>query len=462
MKLLRALGTLLLTATLTVAAPAAFAADPPPTTSTGFAAGSWGDPIDNDLFTLSGSRWKGTVGIGAPRATTSVLTLTAKTDLTMQQGTWSDEPDGMAIYRSGTCPASVWSQTITMAAGDTCQIWVSYGPDTTDEWSSYISGLHFTATTSGGATASEYVGLENQVQHVLPAAPLDFGEVPLGTTSAPGSIAVQNITPDEVRVELTYLTSMAPFHLADDQPATFTIQPGATADVQVTFTPTALGRVSEWWNTLATVTTVGGTAQSTPRLSEFIGTGVERQAGLTAGPVDFGEVTEGDTVQQPIAVTNTGAVPLRLSTEDVQSAGAETVEVALPTDEVAPGQTVTGTVTWHGAGDDLAATVRVNGDDSGAAPAAVTPATTATELVALTGTVAAPSAPEPTTPPTIPPTAPEKPATPDTTTGATTATTTRLAITGSGSTAWILGVAAGAVLLGTGLVAARRVRRATR
>lgn len=462
---LRVLLALSATAALASVAPvAALADDPtPPTASTGIYQERWEPPVENDLFSVSTAGWYGRAAIGTQQVTSGVITLTAKRDLTMREGwfnNWGGVPEILMISHIGVCPGA---QPVQMSAGDTCQFWANFGWDAMNAWGASLRNMEFHATAADGTTASQKVHVSVAMSYEVEGESLDFGEVPLGTTSAPQSFTVSNTGTTPVDIDLTEMTAVGPFELAPGQPTTVSILAGESAEVAVTFTPTQEGQAVADEEIVGIVRPVNSTTEARTQLSEFTGTGIARQAALSSNPVDFGTVDPGDTVQQPITLTNTGPVPLVLTADavvhDGSAATPEDIQVDLPTDEVAPGQSITGTVTWNSAAAAFASSVRVTGTDSAAAALNVPAATPVTEVVALTGAVTAPNTPEPTTPPAA---APAKPATPaDTTTGTTTATNTRLATTGSESTGWILGTAVGAVLLGTGLLLARRMRRAT-
>nr|WP_247602229.1 choice-of-anchor D domain-containing protein [Cellulomonas denverensis] len=325
-----------------------------------------------------------------------------------------------------------------------------------------------TATSvADGSTAGTYVGANLTALHLELGAAVDFGQVAVGSTSAARTVSLRNITPNPVEIDLSQVEALADFGLAPGQPASVTVQPGDTTEVAVTFTPQRTGLITAAASARLTVHAVGSTVTSLPIFPTLSGTGVSRSLLMEAGAVDFGEVVQGDTVQQPVTISNTGNVPLRLSAGAVgrtgtgESIGTDEVEIALPTDELAPGATVAGTVTWHRAPADLDASVWIHGLDAGN----LTDVTS--RLITLTGTVTAPVAP-PTTPPTEPepdPTpsvsaSPGAPANPGTTTGgadqdAATASPV-LAVTGSGALFPVAAGAAGALLIGGLLLIARR------
>ncbi|MFB9955374.1 choice-of-anchor D domain-containing protein [Cellulomonas denverensis] len=456
---LRALLALSTTVAVAGIAPvAAMAVDStPPTASTGVVQERWGDPVSNDLFTVSAAGWYGDAALGTQQVTGGVITLTANRDITVREhrmlNNWGGDPALLVVPHAGLCPGDPIRTQVEMSACDTCQFWASFGPEAMDEWGATSRTLQFYAEAPDGTTASQEVRVQVGVSYEVEGEPLDFGEVVVGTTSAPQSFTISNTGTTPVDIDLTEMTAIGPFQLAPGQPTTVSLLAGDSAEVAVTFTPTQEGQAVADDETVGIVRPVNSTTEARTPLSAFTGTGIARQAALSSGPVDFGTVDPGATTQRPITVTNTGPVPLVLTADAVVQDGSaatpEDVRVELPADEVAPGESVTGTVTWNSATAGFASSVRITGTDADAAALNVPAATPVSEVVALTGAVTATNTPAPTTPP-------------DTTTGTATITATRLATTGSGSTTWALTAAAGAVLACVALVTVRRMRRATR
>ncbi|MBB5471474.1 hypothetical protein HNR08_000210 [Cellulomonas hominis] len=460
--LLAAVALAAASAVLPAAAPAVAAE--PPAAGTGVVDETWGAPADNDLFTLSATRWDATAGLGTAAVGTGAMTVTAKQDVTFRLSSWYTDPEGVTLHLSGVCPRSIWSQTVAMRAGDTCAMWLTYGPRATGAWHSYVTGLTVSATTPDGATASAYAGQTLSVQHVLvEPEDLGFGEVLVGDT-AERAFTIRNITPGPVEVDLSGFR--APFALADGEPGALVVPAGTAAAVRLVLRPTAPGPVSSGWDTRLPTHAVGdATVVSRPYAPLRRGVGVPRTAGVSGAAVDLGAVPEGTEVSAPLEVTNTGVVPVTLSAR--ADAG---VRADLPAGAVAPGESVTGTVAWTAGADDLAATVRVVAVDD--APAGVTAADPAEALVPVTGTVRAepvppgpgpvdpepepapeplPAGPEPAPLPADPAPAAADPADP----GAAVVASGVLATTGGlvGTGAAVLALLAGAVL-----VAVRRAR----
>jgi hypothetical protein len=190
--LLAAVALAAASAVLPAAAPAVAAE--PPAAGTGVVDETWGAPADNDLFTLSATQWDATAGLGTAAVGTGAMTVTAKQDVTFRLSSWYTDPEGVTLHLSGVCPRSIWSQTVAMRAGDTCAMWLTYGPRATGAWHSYVTGLTVSATTPDGATASAYAGQTLSVQHVLvEPEDLGFGEVLVGDT-AERAFTIRNIT----------------------------------------------------------------------------------------------------------------------------------------------------------------------------------------------------------------------------------------------------------------------------
>lgn len=366
-------------AVLAPAAPAV--AVEPPAAGTGVVDETWGVPAENDLFTLSATQWDATAGLGTAAVGTGAMTVTAKQDVTFRLSSWYTDPEGVTLHLSGVCPRSIWSPTVAMRAGDTCAMWLTYGPRATGAWQSYVTGLTVSATAPDGATASAYAGQTLSVEHVLvEPAELGFGEVLVGD-GAERAFTIRTITPGPVEVDLSGFR--APFALADGEPDTLVIPAGATAAVRLVLRPTAPGPVSSGWDARLPTHAVGdATVVSRPYAPLRRGVGVARTAGVTGAAVDLGAVPEGTEATAPLEVTNTGVVPVTLTAE-----AGDGVRADLPAGTVAPGESVTGTLAWTAGADDLATTVRVVAVDD--APADVTAADPAEALVPVTGTVRA-------------------------------------------------------------------------
>lgn len=474
----RTLGALVLAAALTLACPPAFAADVPPADSTGFDDAGWTDPVSNDLFAVSGTSFDGTVGIGSAAAGSSAVTITARQDIVLSQDGWGSTPEGTTIHRAGACPVSLQQATVAMSAGDTCQVWFTWGPEAMDHAASQVVFIDLSATASDGSTAQARISTEVLATHLVLGGGVDFGAVAVGTTSAVRTVALRNIAPDAVEVDLTAVTTLGVFDLAPGQPSSVVVASGATTDVGVTFTPTSVGPASAGYAALIPSHAVNGTTSSSAFFPTLTGYGVDRTLALDAAAVDLGAVPTGGTAVRPVTVTNTGAVPVRLTPAGVVrpgtgvTVGTDELEVTLPGDQVAPGQSLTGTVTWRPADADLTAEATVVGTD------AADPSRTTTITIPLAGTVAAapvvtpPPAPAPSAPPTVAvsppaPSAVGEPSVPGaggSATGGHGSGARGLAVTGADLAGGTLGAAVVALLVGALLrrVSARGGRRAGR
>ncbi|WP_263119417.1 choice-of-anchor D domain-containing protein [Cellulomonas sp. RIT-PI-Y] len=460
----RTLTAVALAAVVTLTTPlAASAADSPPTTSTGFVGETWGAPVSNDLFSMSASSWSGVAGLGGSEATLAAVTVTAVQDLTLTMQGWYSGPN-VVSHLSGTCPRSVFSPSVAMRAGEQCSYWLTYAEGALGTWHSYITGLNLSATAADGTSATAYYGQSLSTQHLVVGDPIDFGAVPFGDTAEDG-FALTNISPHPIDVDLTGIPTGG-FSLADDQPGTLTMAPGETVRVGVAFSPRASGTTSTWARPI-TAHAVGSTVSSRVNAPTLTGTGVDRHAELTAEPIDFGTVDRGSTATRPLVITNTGGVPLRVTATVVDD-----LQVTLPDAELAPGGTLTGTVTWQARTDLSSTWIELTGiDDTVAAglPSA-DPARTETRVSGTVGTVVVDPTPTPTA--TDPQPEPEPAVTapgPDRTPAVTTATDPTsaapyrsgvLAVTGSGLA--LAGLALAASTTGTALLVLRRRARQLR
>lgn len=209
--------------------------------------------------------------------------------------------------RSTTCGTS-------LAAGHSCQVVVE---DTAQGYDQQFGGI--TATVDGGGATAVSLQAEPTTSpspvRVTPTA-LDFGAVPVGTTSPGQVIAVTNTTTSNVSVTVAIQGSIAPFTLATNgcTPAprflqhgggtcalTFTIDPSASGDVvrKASLDVTVAGLTTFGWP--LTLQAHGGTAGAYPLR-------------ITGRRLDFGAVAIGSTsAEQDVTVTNTSSAPVTLA-----------------------------------------------------------------------------------------------------------------------------------------------------
>jgi len=272
---------------------------------------------------------------------------------------------------------------------------MSYGPGYTNGgMNSVVSSLSFTATGTGGNTASATFSQTMTATHlVMDTAPLDFGEVPLGDT-ATGEVTLTNIAATAVEVDLTGLAATAPFARAAGVGDSVIIPAGAAVAIPVTARPTTVGTRSTWREKLPVVS-VGTTISSQAVSPDLRVTGVARSAAISAEPVDFGQVAATSSTSQELRVANTGAVSVTVSAQSADPA----VTVELPDTVIEPGATLTGSVTWSTATGRLADVIELTAVDQ--APADLTAADDALATVPVTGEAIA-ATPEPTDPATEP------------------------------------------------------------
>ncbi len=148
----------------------------------------------------------------------------------------------------------------------------------------------------------------------LPAA-VQFGDVPVGTTSPVQTVTVTMPNKDSATAQIAGASS--PFAI----PGSFFCATGAaTCQFGLTFSPTALGQATD---TLIITDTVTG-LQST---SNLFGTGGTPAVGLSTTSLNFGTRTQGTTsLPQTITVNNTGNAPLAISS--ISFAGANPADYA--------------------------------------------------------------------------------------------------------------------------------------
>jgi hypothetical protein len=156
-------------------------------------------------------------------------------------------------------------------------------------------------------------------QTVVPAGPVDFGDVVQGTTSDTRPVTVQNS--GAVPMEIHGWTTTAEYFVETwDCPLAPAGQgglgAGASCTLNLRFAP-ALTYVTGPRSGALEITTNSGSTQgpvttthTVPLTGNAIGV---PQAVVPAGPVDFGDVVQGTTSDtRPVTVQNSGAVPLEI------------------------------------------------------------------------------------------------------------------------------------------------------
>jgi hypothetical protein len=201
-------------------------------------------------------------------------------------------------------------------AGSYCGLQVAFQPNVSGNESATI-----TITDSGAGSphkiALSGVGVIPAPSVSLSAPSIAFGNVPLGTSSAPTGLMIENLgngTLNFASIQISG-TNANDFSLTNQCGATLGV--GSVCGVQVSFKPSATGTRSA---TLA----LNDNAPGSPQTVSLTGAGVTAAAGVGLAPtgLDFGTVLMGTASSpQAVTLTNTGNISLSITTIAVVGIG---------------------------------------------------------------------------------------------------------------------------------------------
>ncbi len=199
----------------------------------------------------------------------------------------------------------------------------------------YTVTLTVTDSAGKSATASKSVVISTgpAAAVTLSASALSFGQVPLGSSSAPSTITVTNTGGAPLALGAVTLAGLdgGDFRLASDGCSGQTIPAGGSCTFTAAFVPTLLGSRSA-------LVSIPDNASGSPQTVTLSGTGIGAGFSPSAGTIAFGPVIVGRPSQpQSLIVTNSGNVPLTISS--VALAGANSADFAIAGD-TCRGQTV--------------------------------------------------------------------------------------------------------------------------
>ena len=241
---------------------------------------------------------------------------------------------GVGFSASHNCPMS----PATLAANASCTISVTFAPAAVAAYTGSV------AIASAAAGSPHSVGLAGSGVAPTPTAPVatlsptavDFGMLSLNTTSTTRTVKLTNSGNAPLSVTGWGLSGANPgdFSQASTCPPGSTLNPGATCDVSVRFTPTATG------TRLATITLASNAAGSPAAEVKGVGI-VETTAALaqvSPTQMTFGRTRVGKTgSERTVRVRNTGTTPLSISS--VAATGDFTASTECMTKSLAPGKT---------------------------------------------------------------------------------------------------------------------------
>ncbi|MBY6204052.1 IPTL-CTERM sorting domain-containing protein [Halomonas denitrificans] len=208
---------------------------------------------------------------------------------------------GSFAAAGGTCGGAPFS----LADGESCTLDFTFTPIAVG-----VDSLNITLTTNDGDGPDTFLltgeGALGELD--ITPAPVEFGNVTVGSTSAPQSATLENIGVVDVVVSAIEAAA-APFAAAGGSCGAppFTLAPTATCTVDYTFTPAVVGPATQTLD----VTSDGSTS---PDPIDLSGTGVGTPTvGLSTNDVDFGTISLGVGGTALVTLTNTGTVPLDIS-----------------------------------------------------------------------------------------------------------------------------------------------------
>jgi hypothetical protein len=134
---------------------------------------------------------------------------------------------------------------------------------------------------------------------------VDFGNVNVGTTSAPSSITLSNTGGAALNVSAVTTSTLFPQAGGTCGAPPFAIAGGASCTLTYTFQPTATGAVSVPF-------TVTSDAPG-PNTFTLAGTGVQGTVTLSAPALSFGNVAPGGSATLTQTLTNTGTGPAQVT-----------------------------------------------------------------------------------------------------------------------------------------------------
>lgn len=207
-----------------------------------------------------------------------------------------------------------------IAPSATCDVDVTFTPSATGPRS---SNLRFVtnAASSPDDVALTGTGVNANAPAFSVAPPsFDFGNVRVGTNSAPETFTVTNTGNGDLVFGPSAVTittgNAGDFAIVSDTCSDDTIAPAATCEVEVRFTPTATGVRSSQVQFISN-------AASSPDLAAVSGFGTQPVFSRTPASINFGDVfINSDTADDTITVTNTGDDTLAFTSISVSGANA--------------------------------------------------------------------------------------------------------------------------------------------
>lgn len=205
-------------------------------------------------------------------------------------------------------------------------------------WTPALTYFNSQQNVPGNTIQSSFTGgffytLANvPVASVSPSS-FDFGNQPVGQTSAAQAFTVQNT--GNAGLVMGSVSPSGDFAVSSDTCSGTTVAPGGTCTVSVTFTPAQTGPRS---GTL----TIPDNAADSPQLVSLSGTGTQPMLSLSVNSLTFGSQAVG-TTSAPlfVIITNTGTADLHVGTVSTGGTNAGDFSASSGCGTVAPNGTCT-------------------------------------------------------------------------------------------------------------------------
>jgi hypothetical protein len=252
----------------------------------------------------------GSATVGSKTTSTITLSNTGSADLTVSVITVAGAPFNV----TGIATPKV------ISAGQSTTMGVTFAPTAAGMDSGSISILS-NDPASPATIGLSGVGTSAPVGHLtLNPSTLTFGNVLVGSSSVLAA-TVTNSGQGAVHISQVFASGTGYSESGLATPAT--LAPGQSAQVQVTFAPTATGTGG---GTVGITSDAPGTA---PGLA-MSGTGVQPGISVSPASISFGSLVDGQSKAQPVTITNTGTANLTITQVGPTGAGVSVNGITMP------------------------------------------------------------------------------------------------------------------------------------
>ena len=242
----------------------------------------------------------GDVAVGqASSAQTVTLENNGASDLTLDALSVSGADAGDFALANDTCSGQV------LAAAATCTFDVNLTPSAPGPRAAQVD-IPSDAPSSPDTVPLAGTGVQPSVD--LSPASLDFGNVMVGQTAAPQTVAIENTGTGNLNLGSLALSgaNAGDFALGSDLCSSQIIAPAADCTFEVTLTPSSTGVRSAQVN-------IPSDAPSSPDTVPLSGTGVQSGVVLSPATLDFGTVVPGTGATGAMTLTNGGTSDLNVT-----------------------------------------------------------------------------------------------------------------------------------------------------